>query len=692
MKNGWLNQTTVMAADIVLAILALAGMAATASGEVQGVRLHEECNEFDKEGACDTFRASIAFTFLTFISLLPVIFFDFRARGENDIQGINQWFTGLNSGFSFAEWASCPNLVPCAATYPYWVRGDVDGFFALFFDNVATLLLVTYLLISNTDATEMTKIVYQRILPGFGISLIFGNVYYSWMAAKLSAKENRVDVTAQPYGINTPGAVAFVFAIMIPAYFDSLFGSPDGNPADAVVFAWRVGVAANFLSGVLEIFGALVGGIIQKYVPQTALLAGLAGVGLTFLAFDPLITSFGTDPIVAILPITIIFLGYFSRVNFGVPVAFLAIVVGTGISWIKIRSYGPGAADERWDAVQTAAENIGEAELYFPIVDIFQNFNELQPYLSTIVPISIINFIGTIECTESAHKLGDKYGVSESMVADGVGTIIGALFGSPFGTTVYLGFPAYKQMKAGRGYSLLNGTMIAFLCFTGLAAPLFAIVAPESVDPVIIFVGLAVTCQAIEGTPERLYPALLIGIFPMLYDWAQDEGLGACRGLEGSGDDLLRGLVNLGRGDITTSMTLAALLCYVIDRRFMNAAFVSIFAMLLSVFGIIHNKDLWNHNQDAQDREVYFNGGSKIYVRDDGWEFATAYALLAAVMALMEGMQRYGKVDPPFVEDESATESKNLKRRTSQLGHGYNPTNEEDDKDSAAPFEAHDQL
>lgn len=47
---------------------------------------------------------------------------------------------------------------------------------------------------------------------------------------------------------------------------------------------------------------------------------------------------------------------------------------------------------------------------------------------------------------------GDAYPVTESMVADGVGTMVTSLFGSPFGTVMYFGHPAYKKSGAKTGY------------------------------------------------------------------------------------------------------------------------------------------------------------------------------------------------------------------------------------------------
>jgi len=38
------------------------------------------------------------------------------------------------------------------------------------------------------------------------LSMIWGNVYYVYMARKLAYEEKRNDICAMPYGINTPGA------------------------------------------------------------------------------------------------------------------------------------------------------------------------------------------------------------------------------------------------------------------------------------------------------------------------------------------------------------------------------------------------------------------------------------------------------------------------------------------------------
>ncbi len=87
-----------------------------------------------------------------------------------------------------------------------------------------------------------------------------------------------------------------------------------------------------------------------------------------------------------------------------------------------------------------------------------------------LVPVQIYNFIETMNNVESAEAAGDPYPVATCQVTDGVGTMIGALFGSPFPTTAYIGHPAYKRMGAHSGYIIGAGLVIPFAVFFGLLA------------------------------------------------------------------------------------------------------------------------------------------------------------------------------------------------------------------------------
>src|SRR3977135_2190187 len=90
-------------------------------------------------------------------------------------------------------------------------KGDLDGFFGLFVDNLLQLLLIFTLcpLLCGISAGE----VMAKILPGAALSILAGNLFFAWQAWQVARREEREDVTAMPYGINTVSLFAFIVFI-----------------------------------------------------------------------------------------------------------------------------------------------------------------------------------------------------------------------------------------------------------------------------------------------------------------------------------------------------------------------------------------------------------------------------------------------------------------------------------------------
>src|SRR5262245_47119683 len=129
-----------------------------------------------------------------------------------------------------------------AARYPVFVRRDLDGFFGLFIDNLIQLLLILQLCADMCGMTgENRGLLYERILPGAAISIILGNLFYAWQAHRLAKKTGRDDVTALPYGINTPSLLIYIYFVMGPVYREA---SATMSPAAASQFAWEMGLIA----------------------------------------------------------------------------------------------------------------------------------------------------------------------------------------------------------------------------------------------------------------------------------------------------------------------------------------------------------------------------------------------------------------------------------------------------------------
>ena len=78
------------------------------------------------------------------------------------------------------------------------------------------------------------------------------------------------------------------------------------------------------------------------------------------------------------------------------------------------------------------------------------------------------------------------------MIADGVGTLIGALLGSPFGTVVYVGHPVHKRVGARTGYSIMNGFVYLILCLTGDIPVILSLVPAIAIGPIIFIFGLMI--------------------------------------------------------------------------------------------------------------------------------------------------------------------------------------------------------
>lgn len=104
--------------------------------------------------------------------------------------------------------------------------GDLGSLSQLFFDNLSTLLGALFA-VQNMENFGVSRsvidgVVWGRLVPGVGVTLFVGNIYYSWQAIRLTNKWGR-QYTAQPYGLNTPAAFSVRLSNMDAAWiqFDS---------------------------------------------------------------------------------------------------------------------------------------------------------------------------------------------------------------------------------------------------------------------------------------------------------------------------------------------------------------------------------------------------------------------------------------------------------------------------------------
>ena len=466
---------------------------------------------------------------------------------------------------------------------PWFVRKDVDGFFGLMIDNLIQLILIVSLcreLIHLPDSY-----IFGKILPGAAISILAGNFFYAWQARRLAQETGREDVTALPYGINTVSLFAHVYFIMLPVYLES------NDPQ----WAWKIGLVACFLNGVIEIMGAFVAEKVRHATPRAALLSALSGIAITFIAMDFTFKIFA-QPLVALAPMAVIFVAYFShqRLPLGLPGGMLAIAIGTILGWLL------GTMDQRpfIAGVALAVPSFEGAALWEALTQpTFLN------YFSVILPMGIFNVVGSLQNIESAEAAGDSFKTFPSLMANGTGSVVAAVFGSVFPTTIYIGHPGWKRLGARSGYSALNGIFIALLCLTGTIQAVLGLIPLEAGIGILLYIGIIIVAQSFQATPREHAPAVALGVVPALAGWGL---LMLETGLRGAGKSLfevgvsefskascaIHGMISLERGFIFTSMILAAIGVALIERRFQNAAFWTLAAAALSAFGVIHAYEL----------------------------------------------------------------------------------------------------
>jgi AGZA family xanthine/uracil permease-like MFS transporter len=491
-----------------------------------------------------------------------------------------------------------------STSYPAFVKRDVDGFFGLFIDNLVQLLLIPILC---ADACGMTgpssKFVFAFILPGAAVSILAGNLFYAWQAHRLAGRTNRSDVTALPFGINTPSLLVYIFFVMAPVYQKT-------NSAEA---AWKMGLFACLGSGLIEFSGAFVAGWVRRRTPRAALLSTLAGISIGFISMTFALQIYHR-PLVAMLPLAVILIALFSRTRFplGLPGGLVAVLLGTLCGWLL---------PERLTGVSLSGGNIlsawGQRGLYLPIFcgDAVLSIFQLPPhewlgYLSVIVPMGLFNVIGSLQNIESAEAAGDGFGTFSSLAVNGLGTIAAAFFGSCFPTTIYIGHPGWKALGARAGYSTLNGLVVTLICLTGTVALINSLIPIEAGISIVLWVGVIITAQAFQATPREHAPAVAIGLFPAIAAWGATVVEGAFRISGGRtiqdalteidldrklfGADtlvngfLLHGLIVIERGYIFTCMILAAIAAHLVDRRFFRAGAWSLVGAAFTALGLMH--------------------------------------------------------------------------------------------------------
>jgi len=502
----------------------------------------------------------------------------------------------------------------------WFVRSDIDGFFGLALDNLVQLLVIDALcrfVLGFDDA-----LVYGHILPGTAVAVLLGNLYYSKQAIDVGRREGRSDVCALPYGINTVSIFGFVFLVMLPA---KLAATAAGH-TDPSHVAFRAGLVACLGSGLIELFGAFFAEKLRKATPRAALLSTLAGIALGFISLGFLFRTFAR-PIVGLSTLAVVMLAYFGRVRFkgGLPSGLVAVLLGTVLAWGT--GIAPAATTPSGGMLALPVPMLGE--LFAALAS-----GDMLTYAAVIVPMGLFNLLGSLQNIESAEAAGDRFATAPSLAVNGIGSIAGAIFGSCFPTTIYIGHPGWKAMGARAGYSVLNGAFVTLVCMTGTLSYIAWAVPIEAGMAIVLWIGIVISAQAFSVTEPKHAPAVVMGLLPGVGAWG---AMLAKNGLRAAGygspdgpafeaslidkflatDTWIHGAFALEQGFIFSSMLLAAATVEVIERRFARAAAWCAACAGLSALGLMH--------------AYAFTPGDTRLVLSPAWPFVIGYSVMAGV-------------------------------------------------------------
>jgi AGZA family xanthine/uracil permease-like MFS transporter len=462
--------------------------------------------------------------------------------------------------------------------------GDWNAFLTLGTDNLAKIVILPAILGTFQLGPD---IVFGKIMPGLALTLLLGLGTFAFLATRLGAEEGRSDATALPYGISTTAMFIYLFGVIGPVFFTT------GDP----LLAYRLGLGAAFVGGLVEMSGALIGPWLQRVAPKAGILGTMAGVAIVWIAMIPTAIIFA-NPIIGLPALFVVLLGLLGRFEFPFRLPAGLVAIGLGV----LLGFLTGDSSLRLDDMGFYPPLPVLGDLWLGLQLLFSRAD----LLAVVVPVGIYNFIETTGNLESAEAAGDRYDSRTCQLVDGLGTCLGAVLGSPFPTTVYVGHPAYKQMGGRAGYVLLTGLFLFAASLVGLFAFLQHLIPAAALSPLLVFVGLVMTQYAFQATPPAHGVAVAFALVPHIADLLKKQLDGTLLEIFEQGSAPIQLVARLAenqgvylqsygllsRGAIITGLLWGSILAFLIDHDLRRATLFSLFATFLSLFGLIHAEQI----------------------------------------------------------------------------------------------------
>jgi AGZA family xanthine/uracil permease-like MFS transporter len=521
------------------------------------------------------------------------------------------------------------------ASYFRLVPGDVNGFLGLVVDNLSVLGLLSAVLIGGFGVPA--DIVFGKMFPGTAFGVLVGDLVYTALAVRLARRTGRSDVTAMPFGLDTPSTIGMALLVLGPVF--ARFRAAGLDPTAAGLQAWYLGMAATVAMGLLKLLLSFAGRTVRRVIPMAGLLGSLAGIALTLIGFFPMVDLL-QFPVVGLVTLGLVLYALVAKgpVPLRMPGVLFAVIVGTLIYYAAgylgfLGMQNPVPTPPAW-----------RFALPHPDPGIFRGFASLTTYLPLIIPFALLTVVGGVNNTESARVAGDDYDVRSILLAEGAATLLAGMAGGVAQTTPYIGHPAFKEMGARSGYTLLTGIFVGVGGMLGFLANIIEAVPLAALAPVLVFLALNITSQAFGAVPARHAIAVAISFFPSIArllsielsdsKFVSPQRFNAMLTAPDHGLPALSVIVALGNGFIITATIWAAFVVEMTERRLRSAAAYLAAGGVLCFFGIVHSVRL--------DGSAYLLPQLQGVARSVASQFCAAYFALAAALCLLS-FQRGGQ-------------------------------------------------
>jgi AGZA family xanthine/uracil permease-like MFS transporter len=374
----------------------------------------------------------------------------------------------------------------------------------------------------------------------------------------------------------------------------------------------------------VKIGASFIGGLVQRIIPPAGLLGSIAGIGLLFLAFLPLLEIFNL-PIVGMVALGLMFYVLAGKMElpFRLPGILVAVVLGSLL--YNILGFGGYVTDFR---APSFTLNFSLPQMSFGFLSALP---ETLKYLPLAIPFGIITIIGGINNTESARLAGDTYRARSILLTEAFSTLIAAFFGGVAQTTPYIGHPAYKKMGATKWYTLATGLFIGLGAMVGLMSPVIGLIPKAVLAPIFIFIGFEIISQAYAAVPPEQSQAVTVTFLPTIANMVLvilGQFLSQCKistdALPLNLKTLYQTLTILGNGFILTAMLWGGILSALISKRPRVSAVYALACALLTMCGLMHSI--------FPTGEVYLPWSIPEHLH---WEVASAYFILAGLFWIL---------------------------------------------------------